>query len=142
MVIDRITAARVGTRGSALPLDVMLPAPAQGAISLQCRENFAWTILLERVDDRAAHAAVSAERAFLRGLGGGCALPIAAYGQITDATLYLRGRVLTADGRRQVDVEAAFSLGTDWVGSAHAAGESLARQALDVGARGLIEENF
>ena len=123
-----------------LPLDIMLPAPAQGAICLQSRESAMWAGLLGTVDHRATHAEVTAERAFLRGLGGGCALPVAAYGQVADDALHLRARVLTLDGQQQVNVEATARLEGDWIRGAQIAGASLADQALDAGARRLIEE--
>jgi hydroxymethylbilane synthase len=137
--LDRL--GRTDVISETLSLDVMLPAPSQGAICLQARDDAAWAALLKAVNDRATQAAVTAERTFLHGLGGGCALPVAAYGDISDYTLHLRARVLTPGGRQQVDVEASAHLETDWRSSAQALGEMLARQALDVGARRLMEEN-
>jgi hydroxymethylbilane synthase len=63
-----------------LPLEVMLPAPGQGALALQTRRDATDIMqLLAKVHDPMTHAAVSAERMFLRALGGGCEEPIAAY---------------------------------------------------------------
>ena len=59
---------------------VMLPAPGQGALAVQCRANDEETLrLLVAIDDASARLTTSAERAFLEQLGGGCATPIAAY---------------------------------------------------------------
>src|SRR5581483_9585692 len=63
-----------------LPLDVMLPAPGQGALAVQCRADDEETLaLLSKLEDDSTRNAVTAERAFLQGLGGGCSVPVAAY---------------------------------------------------------------
>jgi hydroxymethylbilane synthase len=122
-----------------LPLDVMLPAPAQGAICLQVRESQAWSALLQAVNHRATQTTITAERAFLRGLGGGCALPVGVHAQLEGTTLALRARILAPDGQQQVEVASTTALNADWIGEAQIAGETLARQALDAGARRLME---
>ncbi len=82
-----------------LPFDVMLPAPGQGALGVQCRAGDARVLeLLAPLDDASTRAAVTAERAFLAGLGGGCAKPVAALGQVRDGRLFLRGLFVTDDG--------------------------------------------
>ena len=88
-----------------LPLDLMLPAPGQGALAVQCRDEEALRALLAPLEDAATRAAVEAERAFLGGLGGGCSVPVAAYGAISDGLLTVRGRVTAVDGARQIDVQ-------------------------------------
>ena len=61
----------------------MLPAVGQGALAVECRADDTRTVaLLAPLDDAQTRAAVSAERAFLRGLGGGCTLPIGAYAEV------------------------------------------------------------
>src|SRR5262249_47053421 len=63
-----------------LPFAVMLPAPGQGAIAVQCRAADAELLeLLRPLDHAAARAAVTAERAFLAGLGGGCSAPVGGF---------------------------------------------------------------
>jgi hydroxymethylbilane synthase len=75
-----------------LSLDVMLPAVGQGALAVQARANDAATLeLLKPLDHAPTRAAATAERAFLRALGGGCQVPIAAYGETRGSTLHLRG---------------------------------------------------
>ena len=87
-----------------LPFDVCLPAPGQGAIAVQCRDE-AW--ILEKLalvhHDETAQA-VTAERAFLAALGGGCSLPVAAYGRLENKMLTLTARVLSPDGTRCIEV--------------------------------------
>ena len=65
-----------------LPLEIMLPAPGQGALAVQCRDDdSAMLELLRGLEETEVRAATDAERAFLEGLGGGCAAPIAAFGR-------------------------------------------------------------
>lgn len=74
-----------------LPYDVMLPAPAQGALALQVRaDDAALRSGLERLDHRPTRVAVAAERALLRRIGGGCLAPLGALGEVHDRTLRLR----------------------------------------------------
>jgi len=86
-----------------LPLEVMLPAPGQGALGIQCRAKASTLALLAPLNHAPTRQAVTAERAFLVGLGGGCAVPIAAYATVEADWLSLRGRVTALDGDRQID---------------------------------------
>ena len=109
-----------------LSLEVMLPAPGQGALAVQCRASDAGTqALLAPLEDAPTRAAVEAERAFLSGLGGGCAAPVAAYAG--GEPLTLTGFVGTADGQAGLRVTAQ---GSDPL----ALGARLAQQALAEGA--------
>jgi hydroxymethylbilane synthase len=111
-----------------LPLDVMLPAPAQGVLGVQCRADDERTLaLLAAVEDPGARAAAQAERAFLAGLGGGCSIPGAAYARASGAGLHLRGLAASPDGRQVIRVEAS---GEDPL----ARGRALAEEALALGA--------
>lgn len=90
-----------------LPLDVMLPAPGQGALALEtCRGHWVETLLAPLHHPPTA-SAVTAERAFLAHLGGGCTLPVAAFASQQEQTLRLQGLVSRPDGsqvlRREVD---------------------------------------
>jgi hydroxymethylbilane synthase len=140
---DAIVLAAAGierlARGDAvtekLPLDLMLPAPGQGALAVQCRDE-AWLLhLLQPLDDAVTRAAVTAERAFLSALGGGCAVPVAAHAAIIQERLYLRGRVVALDGHDVVDVTGDAALQ-----DAAALGVTLAAQALTQGAARLLRE--
>jgi len=83
--------------------EVMLPAPAQGALAVQVRESDAPLVELTRqIDHPPTRAAVRAERAFLRALGGGCTLPVGALATVEGDRLCLQVRVLSEDGSRQV----------------------------------------
>ncbi|MFO7679036.1 MAG: hydroxymethylbilane synthase [Chloroflexota bacterium] len=96
-----------------LPLDVMLPAPGQGALAVQCRAADETTlILLAAIEDEGVRTAVTAERTFLKALGGGCSAPIAAYAEILqrkdakDAkeTIRLEALVAAIDGAQVIKV--------------------------------------
>jgi len=77
--------------GARLPFELMLPAPAQGALAIQCRsDDDALLAILAAVDHRPTRIAVEAERALLRRIGGGCLAPLGALGEVDGATLRLR----------------------------------------------------
>ncbi len=90
-----------------LSLIVMLPAPAQGALGIQCRADDAATLTkLARLDHAPTRAAVDAERSFLNTLDAGCRLPVAALAHHEDISLHLTGRVISLDGSKTITVEA------------------------------------
>ena len=90
-----------------LPFELMLPAPAQGALALQCRgDDDGLLAILAAVDHRLTRIAVEAERALLRTIGGGCLAPLGALGQVDGATLRLRAAF---EDRTGVFVRAAAS---------------------------------
>ena len=88
---DRITAP--------IPLDVILPAVAQGAIGIETRFDDDHTAdLLTPLNDEATALCVTAERAFLARLEGSCRTPIAGLGQLDGGTFTFRGEILKPDG--------------------------------------------
>ena len=70
--------------------DEMVPAAGQGILAVQGRKGLDYSFIRD-YDDRDAHFAAVAERAFVRYLDGGCTSPIAAYGEIQDDDIFLRG---------------------------------------------------
>ena len=113
----------------------MLPAIAQGALVAECRADDVHTLeLLATIDDANTRAAVMAERAFLRGLGGGCQLPIAAYAEVRANELHLRGLVAAPQGGRMI--RAAIGGEAD---DAESLGTQLAEHVMANGARELME---
>jgi hydroxymethylbilane synthase len=119
-----------------LSLEAMMPAPGQGALAVQCRDETILRNLLMPINHVHTEIEVTAERAFLGGLGGGCALPIAAYATILDDRLHLRGRVTALDGSKQIDVSLD---GTTDVETARQLGDELAQMALGQGVAALLE---
>jgi len=114
-------------------LNVMLPAPGQGALAVQCRaDDFETLKLLEAIHDPLTAAAVNAERAFLSGLGGGCSLPIAAFAEKNNGSIILTGAVISVDGKQAIRLSAVdkdpFELG-----------ERLAHLVLERGAAELLK---
>jgi len=133
---------RLDVVSEVLTPDVMLPAPGQGALAIQCRDDDESLALLAPLDDAASRLAVTAERAFLAGLGGGCSVPIAALGKLSDGRLTLRGRVLSLDGRRRIDATDGCDLPGDYgdqLATADQLGRALAEDALNMGAGDLLE---
>jgi hydroxymethylbilane synthase len=112
----------------------MLPAVGQGALGLECRaDDRATRLVLRQLDHAASRAAVLAERALLRGLGGGCQVPLGAATRIAGDTLTLRGAVLSPDGSKR--------LAADRSGPAdepEALGQRLAAELLRQGAGALL----
>jgi len=82
-----------------LPVELMLPAVGLGAIGLQIREaDSTLAGILAKINHAPTAAEIAAERAYLRALGGGCRLPIAAYCKYEGAQLSLDGLVAAPDG--------------------------------------------
>ncbi|PAP77139.1 hydroxymethylbilane synthase [Rubrivirga marina] len=125
---------------SVLDLDTMLPAPGQAALGIQVRADGGEAArLVAALDHPATRAAVTAERAFLAGLGGGCSAPIAALAEVSGDRLTFRGRVVSTDGARTVAVEADGPFDPDAARSSGLAlGRDAAATALDGGARDLL----
>ncbi len=120
----------------ALPVAVCVPAVGQGALAVQCRADDAATrALLAPLDDAATRAAVVAERALLAALGGGCRVPIAAYGEVRGAELCLEAVVASPDGRTLLRDRL-----TAPPTAAPVLGMALAARLLAAGARELLRE--
>ena len=118
-----------------LSLDVMLPAPGQGALAIQCRADDSTTLeLLSALEDESTRKCVTAERAFLQGLGGGCAVPVAAYAVISiqSSVISLTGLVISENGKKAVKVTGQ---GTN----ALQLGNELAQQAIQNGADEILK---
>ena len=131
--------ARISER---LSIDIMLPAPGQGALAATVRTGDA--VALEAVR-RALHdgdteIAVAAERAFLRRLEGGCQVPVAAFAQLNrhqgQAVVHLRGRVLSLGG--DATVEGARIGPAPTAADADRLGVALAEELLSQGADAIL----
>jgi hydroxymethylbilane synthase len=119
-----------------LDTDAMLPAIGQGALTLEARADDAEVIeMASALEHRDTRLAVTAERAFLARLGGGCRLPMAALGIVEGDSLRLRGLIADPEGRRLLRGEVAGP-----ASEAEAVGIALAEQLLSRGATELIAE--
>ncbi len=112
------------------PLQV-LPAPAQGALALECRPDL--VDLLAPLDHADSRAAVAAERALLAALEAGCSAPVGAMAEVAEGDdgdeVFLRGLVAALDGSDAVRLSA-----TGPVADAAGVGTRLAAELLDLGA--------
>ena len=107
--LDRLGRGEVG---SPIAIDVMLPAPAQGAIGIECRSNDDRALgLLKAIDHPDTSAAIAAERAFTRALGGTCHSPIAALALVDDGAILFHGQLFSDDGADQVAQVVRFAVG-------------------------------
>ena len=94
--LDRLA---LGTRIShRLDPTLFVPAPAQGAIALEVRAGSAAEALVRALDDVPTSVAVTAERAVLAALGGGCLLPLGAWAHVESGRLTLHAALAHADG--------------------------------------------
>lgn len=120
----------------------MLSAAGQGALAVQCRAEPEALAFFTPLNDAATELAVAAERAFLRGLEGGCSLPVGAYASLQSGALRLQGRVIAIDGSRQLDLksEAAMKEHRESLAAARTLGADLAVQALEQGAGQLLPD--
>jgi hydroxymethylbilane synthase len=125
-----------GRISAAIAEDEMVPAVGQGSLGVETRSDDEETnALVARLDDPRTRAAVTAERALLRSLGGGCQVPIAAHAKVVGGRLSLDGLVAALDGRRVL----RESLDGD-IADAARVGEELAAKLLERGAGELLSE--
>jgi len=120
-----------------LSYETMMPAVGQGALGIECRSDDREVIAsLAPLEDKATRAAVTAERALLEQLRGGCMAPIGALGRIEKGVLRLSAVVLSADGKNRLVAE--DSAAPD---DAHSLGRRVADALLAQGAADLISAN-
>lgn len=129
---------------TAMPMDLCLPAPGQGALALEIREgDDATRRLVTVLDDPATAACVAAERGFLAALGAGCLAPAAAYARIEAGTLTMDAMVGHPNGRAiRRDAISGPSTEAEDLGAAIAerllrsGGDEILRQAREAEAEG------
>jgi len=118
-----------------LPIELMLPAVGQGALGLQTRKgDTELAELCGKLNHPQTFAEVSAERSYLRALGGGCRLPIAAYGLLEGKRLTLEGLIAAPNGSEVIRDKV-------WgeIGEAEDLGKILADLILEKGGKRLLE---
>ena len=98
--------------GTAIPTEILLPAPAQAVIGVECRTNDTRTqSVLSTINNQITYDCVAAERAFTRALGAACASPVAAFCVLEDGDLRMRAQLFSADGKDMVEQRAVFDCG-------------------------------
>ncbi len=140
---DALVVARAGIRRLGLdvreaqPLEPeeMLPAIGQGALAIETHDGGEWRALFATLNDAETAAAVTAERAVLRALGGDCMTPIAAYARAKDGRIRITAAVGDVEGRRMVRGERE---GT--ASDADALGLALGRELLMRGGEEILAE--
>ncbi len=135
-------AGRIGER---LSLEMILPAPGQGALAATVRadDDFSGRILRAAIAHYPTALTTGAERAFLQALGGGCQIPAAAFGTLEDVgenyRLRLRGRVLSPNGDLALDGERIAMVSS--LAEACATGQALAGDLIQAGAKKMLEKD-
>jgi hydroxymethylbilane synthase len=142
VVLARAGVARLGRLGEVTetldPL-LVLPAPGQGALAVECRSDDPELVAaIAIIDDAATRAAVVAERSLLAALEAGCTAPVGGYAELAEGDdgeyeIYLRGAVAAVDGSADLRLSA-----TGHVDEAEAIGRRLAADLLDAGAADLM----
>jgi hydroxymethylbilane synthase len=119
-----------------LDYDLSTPAAGQGTLAVECRaDDDAVLSLVKAIEDPKVRAEITAERAFLEKLGGGCSVPIGAFAVTDDSgNIHLRGCVASADG---LEVIRATEDGAPE--NAVALGQTLAEKVLKLGAGNLLD---
>lgn len=118
--------------------EVMLPAIGQGSLGIEIREDDRELIeIIKFLDNEKSHTEVSAERAFLKKLEGGCQVPIACYAVLHNGNLKINGMVSSLDGKKLIKSE---KIGTKE--DAESLGIELAKELLKMGAREILEEVY
>lgn len=97
---------RIGLRPeNSIELDWMLPAPAQGAIMVVCREGEDYFLdACGHFNDESTALCVKIERDFLRALMGGCTTPISALAEIQGEEVFFRGNIFSNDGKEKAEI--------------------------------------
>ncbi len=117
-----------------LPPEVMCSAVGQGALAIETRAAGPGREACAALDHPATHAAITAERAVLAALGGGCQVPIGAHAVVCDGVLSIQGIVASPDGAQLIRAESEGP-----VAEAESIGRALGEELLNRGARSIMD---
>jgi len=138
IVLAKAGLDRLGLSGritQVIPTEVSLPAAGQGAIGIEARAGDAEAAhMVAALDDAETRGAVAAERAALAALGGGCQVPLGAWGRIENGQLSLDVVVLSPDGTQRL-----WATESGAPGEAEAIGARAAKKLRESGATALLE---
>ena len=137
VVLARAGLVRLGLASEAAEVfstDAFPPAPGQGALAIEARDGEAAAALASPLDHPPSRISAHAEREVLRMLGGGCMLPVAAYGSVSDGVLTLDARVVSIDGTREARARESGP-----VGNAQTIASTVARGLENLGALELLD---
>ena len=110
---------------------VMCPAVGQGALAIETRVGAS---ICQQLDDAPARICITAERALLATLGGGCQVPIGAHARLTGDALHLLGVIVSPDGSRVIRLEA-----DGLAANAETLGAELGKSLLAAGGQSILE---
>ena len=117
-----------------MPPSLMLPAVGQGALAIEVlKNNDDLCELLQFLDDAETRAAVSAERAFLKVVEGGCQVPVGVYAVVVDGRVSVEAIIASIDGKNIVRDKV-----TGTADSAEQLGTELANRLLNIGGREIL----
>ena len=120
---------------NSIDLDWMLPAPAQGAIMVVCRENDIFCLdACQQFNDTGTALCTKIERDFLRALLGGCSTPISALAEIKNDTVYFRGNIVAVDGSAKIAIEKSVN-----ILEANGLGYLAAKEILEQGGQAIVD---
>lgn len=118
-----------------IELDWMLPAPAQGAIMVVCREeDTAIAAICQAFNDADTALCTKIERDFLRTLLGGCSTPISALAEVKNGQVHFQGNILSIDGKQKASIEKTIARDT-----ASGAGNLFAKELLANGGQAIAD---
>ena len=119
-----------------LPIEICLPAVGQGALAIETRQADAEVLsVLEFLNDSETIAAVTAERAYLREVQGGCQVPVGVHGEVNGGQLLLEATILKIDGTREVREQICGCCS-----EAEELGIKLAQKMLAAGGKEILDE--
>ena len=119
-----------------LPIEICLPAVGQGALAIETRQADAEVLsVLEFLNDSETSAAVTAERAYLREVQGGCQVPVGVHGEVNGDQLLLEATILKIDGTREVREQICGCCS-----EAEELGIKLAQKMLAAGGKEILDE--
>ena len=119
-----------------LPIEICLPAVGQGALAIETRQADAEVLsVLEFLNDSETIAAVTAERAYLREVQGGCQVPVGVHGEVNGDQLLLEATILKIDGTREVREQICGCCS-----EAEELGIKLAQKMLAAGGKEILDE--
>lgn len=122
-----------------VPLDFMIPAMGQGALGIEMRKDSIFFNRIGVLNDKQSALCVSAERAFVRTLEGGCQVPIGVYAQFSNNKLTLQAIVGLPDGSEVLQDSVEDSINIDDINASENLGIAFAQKFIDKGAKELLE---
>ena len=118
-----------------IDLDWMIPAPAQGAISVQnLAKNYSITKMLNKITHSETEMCTNIERTFLKKLEGGCSAPIGAHAKVVDGCIEFCGVILSVDGKSKIEVK-----GVEKIENNLNIGEKFAKKIISLGGNRILD---